>query len=94
MVHMMVRHKVRDFDAWKAVFDEHGSNRKQCGCKGGVLCRSTADPNEVVMLLEWDTAANAQAFLDSQDLGEAMKRSGVTDQPDVFILDVVDRPAQ
>jgi quinol monooxygenase YgiN len=94
MVHMMVRHKVRDFDAWKVAFEEHGSTRKKSGCRGGVLLRSTADPNEVVMLLEWDSAANAQAFLDSQDLSEAMKRSGVTDKPDVYILDEVDRPAQ
>ena len=94
MAHMMVRHKVQDFDAWKVVFDEHGSTRRESGCKGGLLFRSAADPNEVVMLLEWDSATNAQAFLDSQDLGEAMKRSGVADQPDVYILNEADRPAQ
>jgi len=45
-------------------------------------------------MLEWDTAANARAFLDSQNLGETMQRGGVADRPDVFIVEEVERPAQ
>lgn len=94
MAYLLVRQKVKDFVNWKAVFDEHGSARKASGSKGGYLFRSTNDQNEILVLMEWDDAKNAQRFLDSQDLKQAMQRAGVADQPDVYVLEEIDRPTQ
>jgi heme-degrading monooxygenase HmoA len=49
------------------------------------------DPNELVILLEWDSSENARRFADAEDLREAMQRAGVADWPDVYVLEEVER---
>jgi quinol monooxygenase YgiN len=93
MPYVLIRHKVEDYAKWKSVFDEHGPARKASGCKGGQLLRSADNPNELVILLEWNEIANARQFVQSDDLRQAMQRAGVTGQPDVFFLDEVEKPA-
>jgi heme-degrading monooxygenase HmoA len=94
MPYMMIRHKVADFARWKPVFDQHGATRAANGSKGGQLFRSAGDPNEVVILFEWDTHENARKFTQSDDLRAAMKRAGVADTPDLYFLDQVERVKQ
>ena len=88
---ILIRHKVADYGAWKPVFDEHGMTRRANGCQGGRILRSADDPNEVVILLEWDDLERARLFADSDDLREAMDRAGVTDRPDIWFLAEGDR---
>jgi heme-degrading monooxygenase HmoA len=83
---LLIRHHVADYDTWKAVFDEHELTRRANGSQGGRLFHSSSDPNEVLLLLEWDDLERARLFADSDDLREAMTRSGVTDQPDIWFL--------
>jgi uncharacterized protein (DUF1330 family) len=90
---ILIRHKVEDYAKWKPVFDEHGAARKAIGSKGGYLFRNIDDPNEVVILVEGDDLQKAREFVQSEDLREAMQRSGVADRPDVYFLDEVDRPS-
>jgi uncharacterized protein (DUF1330 family) len=93
MSYILIRHKVEDYSKWKPVFDEHGAVRKAAGSKGGYLFRNIDDPNEVVMYMEVDDVEKARQFVQSEDLRQAMERSGVADQPDVYFLDLVDRPS-
>ena len=44
------------------------------------------------MLLEWDDLERARLFVDSDDLQEAMTRAGVTDRPNIWFLEDVERP--
>ena len=53
--------------------------------------RNALDPNELVILLEWDSLENARRFADVDELREAMQRAGVTDRPDVYFLEEVER---
>lgn len=87
---MLIRHKVADYGAWKPLFDEHGTTRRANGSRGGRLFRSADDPNEVVVLLEWDDLERARFFADSYELREAMDRAGVIDRPDIWFLADVD----
>jgi hypothetical protein len=41
--------------------------------------------------VEWDSLENARRFADAEDLREAMQRAGVTDEPDVYFLEEVER---
>ncbi len=91
MPYILVRHRVTDYDAWKPVFDEHGAVREASGSAGGYLFRSSHDPNEVVILLEWDDLEEAEQFAQSEDLRQAMQRAGVADRPDVYFLELVGR---
>jgi heme-degrading monooxygenase HmoA len=87
MAHIIVWHQVEDFDQWKSKFDEHGQTRGAAGSKGGTVYRSSDDSNEVVVVLEWDSKENAQAFMASQDLETVMANAGVTGQPMVAFMD-------
>jgi heme-degrading monooxygenase HmoA len=92
MPYLLVRHKVEDYERWKPVFDhDHGATRARRGSKGGRILRNAEDPNELVILLEWDNLENAQRFANADDLKDAMQRAGVVDQPDVYFLEEVER---
>ena len=94
MAYILVRHKVENYAKWKPLFDEHMSTRKASGSKSGMLLRNAHDPNELVVLFEWDTLEHAQQFAQSEDLRQVMQRAGVVDQPDIYFLEKVeDTPA-
>jgi hypothetical protein len=80
-----VRHRVADFDAWKAAFDEHGSVRREYGLTDAGLQRDEDDANMVTIVMSTDDPARAREFLSSDTLREAMQGAGVESQPDVWI---------
>jgi heme-degrading monooxygenase HmoA len=90
MPYWLVRASVEDYEKWKPGFDEHSSARGESGSKGGRLFRNAEDPNEVVILLEWDNLENVRQFAQSDNLREAMQRHGVVDRPDVYFLEEVE----
>jgi hypothetical protein len=90
---LLIRHKVADVAVWKPVFDDHSTTRAANGSLGGRVFRNHADPEEVLVLLEWDDLERADLFALSDDLNEAMVRSGVADRPDIWILTEIDRTA-
>ena len=92
MPYLLVRHKVEDYARWKPIFDEHGATRKAAGSRGGRLLRSVEDPQDLVILFEWDDLDKARQFAQSEDLRQAMQRAGVAGRPDLYFLEEVDRP--
>jgi heme-degrading monooxygenase HmoA len=89
MPYLLVRHKVEDYARWRPIYDEHAATRKASGASGsaaGRVFRSATDPNEVVILLEWDDLEKARQFAQSADLHQTMQRAGVVAQPDVYFL--------
>jgi heme-degrading monooxygenase HmoA len=80
---------VEDYARWRPIYDEHAATRKSSGASGsasGRVFRSATDPNELVILLEWDDLDKARQFVQSEDLRQTMQRAGVVDQPDVYFL--------
>ena len=92
MPFILVRHKVQDYATWKPAFDAHATARRAAGSGGGRLFRSATDPNELLILLAWDSLAHAQAFTESQELREAMQGAGVCDKPDIYFLEEIAQP--
>ena len=89
MVHVLVRHKVSDFNRWKESFDSHLNTRMQAGETGFRLFQSVEDPREVTLLLDWDSIEHARTFIGSDELRSRMQQAGVVGTPDVqFIEDV------
>ncbi len=93
MPYLLIRHKVEDYAKWKPVFDDHSSTREAAGSKGGYVLRNADDSNEIVILLEVDDLERCRQLVESEDLKEAMQRSGVADMPDIYYLDEADRPS-
>jgi hypothetical protein len=85
MSFVIFRTKVADYARWKPIFDADGANRQAGGSKGGQLFRSADDPNEVVMLFEWDLE-KARQFSQSEELRAKMQEAGVLGPPDVYFL--------
>jgi len=83
---MLIRHKVKNFTAWKEGFDAHAPKRAAAGLTDNQVLRSVHAPNEVVVLLEAQDLDRAQAFAESADLHETMQSFGVIDKPDVYFL--------
>jgi len=78
---IIVQHKVRDYDTWKPVFDEHGDVRKRHGATGHELYRGLDDPNEITLVNHFPTRAQAEAFAADPSLKEAMELGGVISEP-------------
>ena len=78
---VIVQHKVRDYDAWKSVFDEHQAVRTRHGATGHELYRGLEDPNEVTIVNQFPSKEQAEAFAADPSLKEAMERGGVISEP-------------
>ncbi len=94
MPYLLIRHKVKDYATWRPIFDAHAPARATAGSLGGVLFQSSDDPNEVVVLFEWDSPENARAFAGLQELRETMERAGVTGTPEIVFLEQTKRLAR
>ena len=78
---LIVQHTVRDYDTWKAVFDEHEPDRAKFGCTGHTLYRDADDPNNVTIFLRYESRERADAFMKDPSLREAMEKGGVISEP-------------
>ena len=80
---MYVRHKVADFNKWKVVFEEVEPFRKQLGSSGSHVFRNNANPNEVLVITDWDNKEQGIKFGQSPELKNAMERAGVISAPEI-----------
>jgi len=87
MVHVLIRHKVADYNRWKEAFDSHLGNRKRAGESGSHVFHSVEDPREIVVLLDWQTIEEARKFMNSDELRQRMQAAGVEGSPEVQYLE-------
>ncbi|MEN8375992.1 MAG: cyclase [Gemmatimonadota bacterium] len=92
MATLLVRHRVRDYARWKDVFDSRAGVRADAGSLGGIVFRDGDDPEDVIVVMEWDDLDRARDFAERDDLAEAMDRAGVMGQPEFVFLVAVDGP--
>ena len=90
MPYLLLRHKVTDYEKWKSAFDAHCVTRQANGSRGGQLFRNASDPNEVVMLFEWDLE-QARQFSQSEELRAKMQEAGVLGPPDFYFLEEIEQ---
>lgn len=87
MTHVLIRHRVEDFDKWKSVYDSLESERVNIGSKTANVFRDQNDPSAVTVLTEWDSAESAEKFNSSDALKDAMSTAGVQGPPEIKFLD-------
>jgi quinol monooxygenase YgiN len=85
-VTVIVTHEVKDYAAWRKVFDADGPNRAKGGFKVSGVYRDAKSPNVVSVVGEFPTAAAVEAFVTNPKLKEAMEQGGVLGKPDVKVL--------
>jgi hypothetical protein len=62
MTTLRLEHKISDFGLWKAAFDRDPVDRAGSGVRGHRIHRPIDDPAYVVVDLEFDSVAAAEAF--------------------------------
>lgn len=86
MGYLLVRHKVKEFDEWKHVFEAHGEAQRKAGLRIDKVMRNAYEPNEVFLLFEVLDLAKARGFVFSPEVPRAQAESGVVDKPDIYFL--------
>lgn len=90
-IRCMVRHKVKDFDAWKKVYDSHKQARIDAGLTDRVLAYTAGDNHNVTLVFAVADLDKAKAFASSKDLADKMKEAGVEGPPDMFFYRIVQK---
>jgi heme-degrading monooxygenase HmoA len=52
-----------EFDAWKVRFEADAKNRQKAGCRGIRRFRSKVDPDELIVMFDWESQAVAEQFV-------------------------------
>jgi len=82
MVYINLRMNLEDYGKWRAGFDANDANRRAGGSTGVYqIYRDVDNPNTVSVILEWQDAAKAQAFLNDPMLKQVMQAAGVIGAP-------------
>ncbi len=63
MFMVRIEHSVPNFEKWKQAFDRDPADRRGSGVRRYQILRQRDDPNYVMIDLEFDSSAAAEAFL-------------------------------
>ncbi|MDP4244951.1 MAG: hypothetical protein Q8932_03815, partial [Bacteroidota bacterium] len=90
-VRVLVRHKVKDWAAWKKAFDSHKQVRMDAGLTDRVIGHAVGDDHDVVLVFAVADVAKAKAFMESKDLKDKMNEAGVVGPPTSFMYKIAAR---
>ena len=86
MVRMFVRHSVADYRSWREGYDAFDATRSAMGVTGHAVFQSVDDANDVTVWHDFDSLEQAQAFVSSEALLQAMGRAGVEGEPEIWFV--------
>ena len=87
----LVRHRVADYDAWRAVYDNFAPIQAEHGVRAHQVLRSLDDRNEITVVHTFDSIDAAKAFFAMPEIRKAMGEAGVkTDSMSVMYYDEVE----
>jgi len=75
--HVLIIHEVASYPAWKQVFDDAASLRRNAGELSYQLLRRDTDANNIVHFSRWSSLADARRFFESPELVEIRRKAGV-----------------
>jgi hypothetical protein len=87
---LRIEHPVPDFDGWKRAFDDDPAGRERSGVRRYRILRSMDDPNYVMIDLELDSKAEADALLAAMRRVWARVEGSVMRDPQARIVEVVE----
>jgi quinol monooxygenase YgiN len=77
MPYALGKFKVADYERWKQGFAAGEAIRKAAGSHGALAFRSASDPNEIILLIEWDDLDVGKQVGSSPKVLELQQASGV-----------------
>src|SRR5215216_5602317 len=89
-----VRHRVEDYSKWKEVFDSTAEYKRSHGWKGYRIHAIEGDNNHLLVMEEFETEDQAREFLGSDYLKDVMSSAGVSDQPDILVVEELEEGSE
>jgi quinol monooxygenase YgiN len=86
MASMLIQHTVKDFAAWKKVFDASADLRTANGALSTQIFRDASAPNHITIINKWKSIESAKKFAHSPELKAAMEKAGVEGMPNILFL--------
>jgi len=88
MYRIGLSHEVKDYDAWKPLFDEDAPRREEAGMELRAISTDADNPNMVNIMFATDDISAVEEMMSSEDLKAKMEAAGVISEPTVMILKV------
>lgn len=67
MDYVLITHAVKDYEAWKQVFDDAAPMRKTAGEQRYFVLRHEDDANRIVHFSQWASIDRARSFFESPE---------------------------
>ncbi|MBI2869156.1 MAG: antibiotic biosynthesis monooxygenase [Chloroflexi bacterium] len=81
-MNLIVRRKLKDYDSWKTLVRDDGT-RKEKGSRGATVYRSARDPNEVLVVFDWDDKKSYLEYFNMPEVQKALAATGTTETIEV-----------
>ena len=72
MTILFVRHHVANYEVWRRVYDSAGDMQRQRGVTAEAVYRAEDDPNDVLVMHQFNSSDEAHSFMGNPDLRQAM----------------------
>lgn len=89
MTTLFVRHQVKNFAAWRQMYEAAGPMQKRGGILAESVYQTEGSPNDVTVTHDFASLTAAKAFAESADLREAMDKTGVVGTPTIWFAQKV-----
>ena len=86
MIHVILTHEVKDFAAWKKVYEEGELLRAKSGIKMTGVYTSVENPNQVTLTGECASIEVMNSFMNDPELKADMGKAGVISAPELKVL--------
>jgi quinol monooxygenase YgiN len=88
MKYVLIIHEVKDYAAWKKIFDQASTIRKEAGEISYQLLKYENDLNKIVHFSLWNSLENARRFFESPKLVQIRKEAGVKSPEFIYLEDI------
>lgn len=82
-----LRGQVADYDRWRPGFDRFDAMHTASGIDEHFVCRNREDPNEILVVLHFRTMVEAEEYLGSTELRDAIKANGTLGPVQIDLFD-------
>ncbi len=90
MKYVLIIHQIKDYVAWKAIFDQAATIRKEAGEISYQVLKYETDSNKIVHFSVWTSLDNARQFFESPRLIQIRMEAGV-EAPEFIYLEELDK---
>ena len=78
-MNIIIKRKLKDYEAWKNVVSEFDGLRMKYGSKGATVYRNANDPNEVYLVFEWEDGKPYTNYFNLPEVQKALADTVTTE---------------